>query len=402
MGGVKTLDEWLIWQQNLHFKAIDLGLERIQKVYQRLFADGVNFKVISIAGTNGKGSTAAFIEGIYIQAKVKIGKFTSPHLLDYNERFSINGVVASDSQICTAFAQIEAVRDGVSLSYFEFSTLAALLIFSREKVQLAILEIGLGGRLDSVNVVNNNLSIITNIEIDHTDYLGSTREQIGREKSGVMRPHTPCICGDNNPPKSIQQAAQNIGAIMFFVNQPYIGEIGLAGEHQRQNAALALKVVQQLNHIFPISTQHISEGIKNTRLLGRFCRYIINHKIVILDVAHNPAAVRALAINLAEKKKNNTQTVAIFSALKDKNISLMIRQISALIDEWFLVPLTTDRAIDTQDLAQKFSTDDKVVICQSMAKAIYKALFHHPAGQVIVFGSFYTVASAMKELEKFH
>ena len=184
MGGLKNLSQWLTWQENLHSQEIDLGLERIQCVYTKLFPNGVPFATITVAGTNGKGSTIAFIESIYQKSPFKVAKFTSPHILNYNERFSVSNAQATDGQICTAFEQIELVRGDISLTYFEFSTLAALLIFAKQKVDIAILEVGLGGRLDSTNVVNTDVAVITNIAIDHVDYLGDTRERSEERRVG--------------------------------------------------------------------------------------------------------------------------------------------------------------------------------------------------------------------------
>ena len=187
MENKRTLDDWLNWQETLMEETIVLGLDRVQVVYDRLFPDGVPYRVITIAGTNGKGSTVSFIDSIYRQSKFKIGRSTSPHLLKYNERYAIDGVDVSDEVIIKAFEQIETQRHDITLTYFEFSTLAALIIFAEANIDLAILEVGLGGRLDSVNVVDSDVSVITNVAIDHTDYLGDTREKIGREKAGVMR-----------------------------------------------------------------------------------------------------------------------------------------------------------------------------------------------------------------------
>ena len=203
-----TLDDWLNWQESLMEETIVLGLERVQVVYDRLFPKGVPYKVITVAGTNGKGSTVSFIDSIYRQSKYKIGRSTSPHLLKYNERYAIDGEEVSDETIIKAFELIETKRQEVTLTYFEFSTLAALIIFAEAKIDLAILEVGLGGRLDSVNVVDNDVSVITNIAIDHTDYLGDTREAIGREKAGIMRTSRPCICGDQDPPEQVQSKGQ--------------------------------------------------------------------------------------------------------------------------------------------------------------------------------------------------
>ena len=398
MGGLKTLDEWLNWQENLHTQEIDLGLERIQKVYQKLFPDGVPFQVITVAGTNGKGSTIAFIDSIYQQSDFKVGAFTSPHLIKYNERFSVNGEMASDESICQAFDTIEALRGETSLTYFEFSTLAALVIFAHEKVDVVVLEVGLGGRLDSVNIVDPNVSIITNIAIDHTDYLGDTREAIGFEKAGIMRSDTPCICGDQNPPTSLQNHADNIGALLTFANHPYLGKISLQGEHQQHNAALAIEAVNQLQPMLPIDKNQLSIGLEKANILARFQVKTVNNKTIVLDVAHNEAAIKILAETLKSKK---VPTLAIFSALKDKNIKLMINAIESCIDEWLIVPLSVNRAIKIQDLVEKFSLSSKITTCKDMESAIHQALNTQQYQRVVIFGSFHTVADAMKILDKY-
>ena len=211
MHNKKTLDEWLSWQEQLMEETIVLGLDRVQLVYQRLFPDGVPFFAITVGGTNGKGSTISFIDSIYRDSKYKVGCSTSPHLIKYNERYAIDGEIVNDSVIIKAFEAIEGKREGISLTYFEFSTLAALIIFSEAAVDIAILEVGLGGRLDSVNIVDSDVSVITNIAIDHTEYLGDTRESIGTEKAGIMRTAKPCICGDQDPPDSVLAYAKKIG-----------------------------------------------------------------------------------------------------------------------------------------------------------------------------------------------
>ncbi|HAE73167.1 MAG TPA: bifunctional folylpolyglutamate synthase/dihydrofolate synthase [Gammaproteobacteria bacterium] len=398
MGRLKTLDEWLDWQESLHTQEVDLGLERVQKVYRKLFPNGVPFQVITVAGTNGKGSTITFIDSIYQQSDFKIGAFTSPHLIKYNERFSVNGKMASDERICQAFDTIEVLRGNTSLTYFEFSTLAALVIFANEKVAIAVLEIGLGGRLDSVNIVDPNVSVITNIAIDHTDYLGDTREVIGLEKAGIMRNDVSCICGDQNPPTSLQNHADNIGALLTFVNQPYLGKISLQGEHQQYNAALAIEVVNQLQPLFPIDQSQLSQGLEKANILARFQIKILNDKTIVLDVAHNEAAIKVLAETLKSEK---VPTLAIFSALKDKNIELMINAIEFCIDEWLIVPLSVNRAIRIQDLVEKFSLSSKITTCKGMESAIHQALNTQQHQRVVIFGSFHTVVDAMKILDKY-
>ncbi len=398
MGRLKTLNEWLNWQESLHTQEIDLGLERIGRVYKKLFPNGVPFQVITVAGTNGKGSTIAFIDSIYQRSNFKVGAFTSPHLVQYNERFTINGKMVNDQSVCQAFEKIEAYRSDTSLTYFEFSTLAALLIFANEKVDVAVLEIGLGGRLDSVNIVDPNVSVITNIAIDHTDYLGDTREAIGFEKAGIMRENTPCVCGDQNPPASIQKQADNINARLTFINKPYQGSIVLKGKHQQHNAALAVAAVNQLQSVLPINRAQLSQGLKKADISGRFQTITINNKTIVLDVAHNEAAIKVLASTL---KTDKTPTLAIFSALKDKNIELMINAIEPCIDEWLVVPLSVNRAINTQDLVKKFSLSSKITACKNMTSAIHRALNTQQYQRIVIFGSFHTVADAMRILDKY-
>lgn len=397
MGRLDTLDDWLDYQQNLHFQEIDLGLERVKKVYQKLFPKGVPFKVISVAGTNGKGSTVAFIGSIYQQSNFKVAQFSSPHILKYNERFVINGVQATDEQICHAFEKIQSLRGETSLTYFEFSSLAALIIFESEKVDVAILEIGLGGRLDSVNIVNNDVSVITNIDIDHVDYLGDTRTLIGLEKAGIMRKNTPCICADINPPESIAQYAHQIKAQLEFVKEKYTGDIGLIGEHQQQNAATAILAVQKLNKTFPISSAQIKKGIQYAQLDARFQIKTINSKTVIFDVAHNAAAVKVLAAELA---KQSRPTIAIFSALKDKNIGLMIDEISMIINQWLLVPLNVNRAMNMKELSNQFGLNHNIHVCDDMQNAINRALNDKQYQRIVIFGSFHVVADALTILKQ--
>lgn len=391
---MRTLDEWLNYQQNLHTAEIDLGLERIQKVYQAVFPQGVAFSVITVAGTNGKGSTIAFIDSIYRQANIKVAAFTSPHINQYNERFTIDGVQVDDEPICAAFAQIERVRNGVSLTYFEFSTLAALIIFTHAQVQVAVLEIGLGGRLDSVNVVDSDVAVISSIDIDHTEYLGATRDAIGFEKAGIMRANRPCVCGAVNPPSTIAETAHKIGALLSFVTTPYFGKLGLQGAHQQRNAALAIEAVKRLS-VFSVTQKQLFAGVENAQLAGRFQIKNKGGKIVVLDVAHNPAAVQMLADTL---KKDPLPTVAIFCALEDKNITQMIEIISPLIGQWLLVPLAVERAIGMQDLTQKFPLSTQIKVCEDMPSAIHQAMNANQIQRIVIFGSFYVVTDALKIL----
>ena len=391
MENKRTLDDWLNWQETLMEETIVLGLDRVQVVYDRLFPDGVPYRVITIAGTNGKGSTVSFIDSIYRQSKFKIGRSTSPHLLKYNERYAIDGVDVSDEVIIKAFEQIETQRHDITLTYFEFSTLAALIIFAEANIDLAILEVGLGGRLDSVNVVDSDVSVITNVAIDHTDYLGDTREKIGREKAGVMRTSRPCICGDQDPPQSLLAYAKEIETPVTFVSEGYKGEIGLEGAHQRINAAVAVETVKKLLHQFPVSEEMISEGVRKASIKARFEKRYIADKTVILDVAHNPAAVKTLVETLSDSPM---ETVAIFSALIDKDIIDMVSLASESISHWYLVPLSSDRAITSTELKKKFSDPDSTTVCSDMNSAIEMSLALRDVERVVIFGSFYTIADA--------
>ena len=398
MQNKRTLDDWLNWQDTLMEKTIVLGLDRVQIVYDQLFPNGVPFAVITVAGTNGKGSTVAFIDSIYNETKYKVGRSTSPHLLKYNERFAINGQEVTNELIIKAFELIETKRQDVTLTYFEFSTLAALIMFAEASVDLAILEVGLGGRLDSVNVVDSDVSVITNIAIDHTDYLGDTREAIGREKAGVMRTSKPCICGDQDPPKSLLSYAKEINTPLTLVSESYKNAIGLEGAHQKLNAAVAVKAIESLTSQFPVSNNMISEGVKKTRIAARFEKIIIGDKTVILDVAHNPAAVKTLVETLSE---NPVKTVAIFSALVDKNIADMIELASGSIKHWFLVPIKAERSIELKALKDKFGNSESTTICLNMSDAIKQSLELEGIDRVVIFGSFYTIADASEIIKKF-
>ena len=391
----RTLDEWLTWQETLMEETIVLGLDRVKIVYDKLFPNGVPFKVITIGGTNGKGSTIAFIDSIYEQSKYKIGRSTSPHILKYNERFAIDGEEVADTSIISAFELSEKKRDDITLTYFEFYTLATLIIFADARVDLALLEVGLGGRLDSVNVVDCNVSIITNIAIDHIEYLGDTREAIGYEKAGIMRNSIHCICGDQDPPLSLLNYAKEIDAPLTFIKEGYQGEIGLEGAHQRINAAVAIKAIEKLNYLFPITNNMIVEGIKKAQIAARFQKIIIGDKTVILDVAHNPAAVETLVSTLLESQ---IETVAIFSALADKNIDDMIKLSSNSIKQWFLVPLSSERSIQLDALNDKFADSQTTTVCTNMNSAINETLGLKNIKRIVIFGSFYTIADASKIL----
>ena len=394
MGRLESLSDWLKWQNSFHHQEIDLGLDRVQTVYQKLFSDNPPFKIITIAGTNGKGSTAAFIEGIYLQTPFKVGVFSSPHILEYNERFRIDGINVDNKIIVSAFEEIESERGNVSLTYFEFSTLAALVIFRNLQIDIAILEVGLGGRLDSVNVTSPDLTIITSIDIDHSEYLGNTREKIAIEKAGIMREDIVCICGDQNSPKSLHSEAKRIGSKLEIINIPYPGRIQMMGAHQRINAQVAIRTVEIMSAEFPIEHLSLEKGISNVSLLGRQNIKKIGDKEFLFDVAHNPAAIKKLYETLNNSDKDY---VAIFSALKDKDINQMIDIINPKISKWLIIPINESRGLTTEELSKFFPENVQPVAFQSMSEAIQES-FSLQDKKILIFGSFYTVASAMNEL----
>jgi len=394
LGRLESLSDWLKWQNSFHHQEIDLGLDRVQVVYQKLFSDRPPFKIITIAGTNGKGSTAAFIEGIYLQTPFKVGVFSSPHILEYNERFRIDGINVDNKIIVSAFEEIESERGNVSLTYFEFSTLAALVIFKNLQIDIAILEVGLGGRLDSVNVTSPDLTIITSIDIDHSEYLGNTREKIAIEKAGIMREGIVCICGDQNSPKSLHSEAKRIGSKLEIINTPYPGRMQMMGVHQRINAQVAIRATEIMSAEFPIERLSLEKGISNVSLPGRQNIKKIGDKEFLFDVAHNPAAIKKLYETLNNSDKDY---VAIFSALKDKDISQMIDIINPKISKWLIIPIDESRGLTTEELSKFFPENVQPVTFQSMSEAIQES-FSLQDKKILIFGSFYTVASAMKEL----
>jgi dihydrofolate synthase/folylpolyglutamate synthase len=373
-----NLKQWLEYQQNLHSKDIDLGLERIAKVYDALFSNGVDFKVITIAGTNGKGSTGNFLAHIFNAANINYGWFSSPHIDKYNERFIINNTQATDEEITTAFEKIEKARKNISLSYFEFSTLAAILIFQAKNIAVAILEIGLGGRLDSVNIVPNNASIITSIGLDHTDFLGDTIEKIAFEKAGIINKNSQLFIPPNLPNVVLDVA--NTQNTTINIIDKYQKPLKMLGDWQKYNANLAKQAAQ---YLFDIDEKIIDNALQNTTFTARAEIITYQNKTLIFDTAHNPQAVQNLASIIP------AGSIAIFAALKDKDIQAMIDAISSKIDMWYLLQLDDTRSIDVQDLQQQFK-NKHTILMDSPTLSLQDAL-QQPQDTIVIFGSFLTI-----------
>lgn len=420
-----TLANWLAVLERMHPKAIDMGLERVKKVKDRL---GIQFDcpVIIVGGTNGKGSTCAMLESILLQAGYRVGLYTSPHLLDFNERARINGEIASDDALVEQFAAVEAARGDVSLTYFEFTTLAILRLFVEAKPDAVILEVGLGGRLDAVNVIDADVAIVTSVDIDHTEYLGNTREQIGFEKAGIFRPGQAAICGDPVPPKSLIDHAAAIGADLWLFGRDYnyagdkqqwnyggraqrrnsLGYPSLRGANQLLNASAALAALEALRYRLPVGAQEVRNGLVMVELPGRF-QVLPGRPIVILDVAHNPHAAATLAQNL-DNMGFHPYTYAVFGAMHDKDIDGVIAHLKDRVDHWCVTDLPLPRAASAEQLKQKLldagiapqdNTGAERSIAAFASPAAAFANARSRAGEsdrIAVFGSFLTVAGVME------
>jgi dihydrofolate synthase / folylpolyglutamate synthase len=411
-----TLADWLDYLETLHPKTIALGLERVEQVKRRLNLE-TDFPVIVVGGTNGKGSVCAILESMFHAAGYLVGCYTSPHLLNYNERVRIANKQANDAELCASFENIEQVRGDIPLTYFEFGTLAAVQCFIEHKVEIAILEVGLGGRMDAVNAFDNDCAVIASVDIDHTDYLGGTREQIAFEKAGIIRSGKVAICSDTDVPQAIVDHVAKIGAELWRVGHEfsYISHKGqwdyrsnvsrrnalpypaLRGEFQLRNASAALAALDVFRKRLPVSMNAIRNGLVELSLPGRF-QIVPGKPSLILDVAHNPHAARSLAQNLAGLPPS-PYTWAVFSMLGDKDIAGVVSALDAHIDTWLVASIATQRGAPTERLEQVLEqcrVRGEIKICRDITDALSYA--YKEAGEndrIIAFGSFYTVAEVM-------
>ena len=415
----KSLADWLSHLETLHPKSIALGLERVNEVRSRLDLNP-SFVVITVGGTNGKGSTCAMLESILGIAGYRTGLYTSPHLLRYNERVRIDREPVDDASLGVAFQAVESARGDTPLTYFEFGTLAAVWLFLRRKVDLAILEVGLGGRLDAVNAFDADCAVVTSIGLDHTEYLGSTLEAIGGEKAGIYRAAKPALFGDENTPITITNRALEIGAdfqqlgIDFSFSRQdtqwqFHGRRGnhhglpypaLRGGYQLKNASVALAALDELKDKLPVTLQDIKRGLLEIDLPGRF-QVLPGQPTVILDVAHNPAAVSVLAQQLGHMGRFR-QTHAVFGMLKDKDIASVIGVMTDLVDVWHLGSIDAVRGASADELLSHLAAigkADQANCYQSIALAYASACrVASQDDRIVVFGSFYTVADVLRQL----
>lgn len=414
-----TLDEWLAFIERQHARPIDLGLDRLRGVGEAL-GQRQTCPLILVGGTNGKGSTCAMLESILRCAGYRVGLYSSPHLLRYNERVRVDGRPVTDEALCNSFSRVEAVRGGVPLTYFEFGTLAALEVFAEEALDAVILEVGLGGRLDATNLYQPDVSIVTTVDIDHIEYLGATREAIGFEKAGIFRTGRSAICGDTHPPQSLIEHAVSIGADLQVLGRQFGFErqegqwqywsqsgrrSGLAfpairGGGQLANASCVLAALDVLHGCLPVAMQDIRRGLLESELPGR-CQVVPGRPALVLDVAHNPQAVAMLADSLGRMTFCPT-TWGIFGMMGDKDILGVVRAIRHRIDRWLPVDLGGPRAASAAELARVLGAEGIDTVSETFASPS-EALAHARAvggedDRIVTFGSFLTVADVLRSL----
>jgi dihydrofolate synthase/folylpolyglutamate synthase len=403
-----SLAEWLAHVERLHPVGIDMTLSRTLEVAQRL---GLRFEVpvVMVAGTNGKGSTCAMLEAIALRAGYRVGLYSKPHLVHFEERCRLQGQMVEPGALLPHFQAVEAARGKTTLTYFEFTTLAIMRLLSQAPLDLVILEVGLGGRLDAVNIIDADVSIITSIDLDHTEYLGPDRDSIGREKAHIMRPGHAAVVSDPVPPASVVDHAQAVGADLWLAGRDFahagdrqqwqwkgrsrryhaLSYPALRGANQLINAAGVLAAFEALSDRLPISAQAVREGLALVELPGRF-QIVPGQPVLVLDVAHNPHAVATLAVNL-DQMGFYPRTFAVFGAMRDKDLAQVVRPLLPLVTQWHVCGLPTPRAATAQELQQVLQGAE-VMRHDNPQQALQAALAAaDPADRILVFGSFWTV-----------
>jgi dihydrofolate synthase/folylpolyglutamate synthase len=412
------LSDWLDWQTSLHPNRIDLGLGRVAEVASRMGLLEPPYRVISVAGTNGKGSSVALLDAIYRSAGYRTATYTSPHLVRYNERMHIDGCEVTDEELCTAFASVDRARGDVSLTYFEFGTLAALYLFDRARPDIAILEVGMGGRLDAVNIIDADVALVTCVDIDHAAWLGNDRDSIGYEKAGIFRAGRPAICSDPAPPDSVRQGALDTGALWcargsgidyrtspdgwsWFgksMNYEALPLPALAGMHQLDNAAGVLAAVEALQAVCPVHRGAIEQGLRTVTLQGR-CQIVAGNVDLLVDVAHNPAAAATLAGYLREHRPAG-RTWLVLGMLEDKDVAGFAAALKEFVDVWCLAGLSVERGLSSAALQQRAGgvTDGRPSLLFGTVTQAMKHLQQHagPGDLIVVCGSFFSVAEALE------
>ncbi|MCG8040904.1 MAG: bifunctional tetrahydrofolate synthase/dihydrofolate synthase [Candidatus Thiodiazotropha endolucinida] len=416
-----SLEQWLDWQTTLHPKEIELGLERVASVWQRLKPAGLQSLVVTVAGTNGKGSSVAMLESIYRQGGYRVGAYTSPHLVRYNERIRIDGREVSDEALCLAFEQVDQARGETVLTYFEFATLAALMIFAEQPLDLVILEVGLGGRLDAVNIIDADLALITTVDLDHTDWLGNSREEIGLEKAGIMRPKQPVVVGDSGIPESVPGFAKQIGAELYLAGRDFNASQSddhlhwqrsggepltlplarLTGHAQLHNTSAVVMVTRLLQSRLPLQQGQLSQGLRQVSLQGRM-QLIEGRPTLLLDVAHNAQAVTSLRRYL-DRLDWPAEVYALFGLLKDKDTEAIVECLHSTISAWYLVDLPGARGQSAEQLARvvREHGEQIPVHCFSDFSTAFDCVKSHANAEdlIVIFGSFLIVGDALDVID---
>ncbi len=415
-----TLDEWVGWLLHLHAQEIDLGLSRISEVVAKMQLNQPAPMKVTVAGTNGKGSSVAMLSAIFDVAGYKVGTYTSPHILKFNERIQINSKPVDDQLIVDAFTEIEKQRGQTKLTYFEFSTLAALKIFTESDLDVVVLEVGLGGRLDAVNVIDADASLITAIDVDHIDWLGDDRNQIALEKAGVMRAEQTSVCSDPEVPQTLIDYADNLGTNLNVLSRDYFYQFtdhgwkfsidseeflydrpALQGDFQIQNASGVVALLKQLSHKLEISEEHIVQGLKHAKHAGRLESREVGHQSWLIDVAHNPQSAEVLASYL--ENSGFKPQPAIFSALSDKDMLPMVEQLQPYVSDWFIADLNVPRASSIGELEAFLSKAgvklDRIHSEKSIT-ALVETVQSLPDHNVLVWGSFFTVSQTIEALSE--
>ncbi|HKM38077.1 MAG TPA: bifunctional tetrahydrofolate synthase/dihydrofolate synthase [Thiopseudomonas sp.] len=418
----RNLEQWLSYLEQLHPNEIDMGLARVQDVAQRLGLPRIAEKVVTVTGTNGKGSTCAFLASLVTQQNLQVGVYSSPHLLHYNERVRINGQDVSDQQLCAAFTAVEAARGDTSLTYFEMGTLAAFWLFAQAELDVVILEVGLGGRLDAVNIIDADVSVITNIGIDHNDWLGDTRESVAYEKSGIFRTGRTAVCGDLNPPEPILTTASSLNTPLLLRGRDFDLQVdqsswnwhGVDAQGQAlqlndipllnlpiENAALALQVYAALD--LPWQADALLQGLQSAQIVGRLQKVEVLYQgrtlQLLLDVAHNPHAAQYLAQRLQTQPVKG-QRLAVLGMLDDKDLAGVLTCIQSQFASWAVAALPSPRSCKAEQLeGQLQHSGASVMAYPSIAAAIEaQCALATEDDQIVIFGSFFTVAEALKWL----
>ncbi len=420
----RNLSQWLQYLEQLHPSEIELGLERIRQVASRMDVLQPAPLIITVTGTNGKGSTCALVASLLSAQGLRVGLYSSPHFISYNERIVLDGQQATDEQLCAAFTIVEQARQEVSLTYFEVGTLAALWLFRQQQLDVVVLEVGLGGRLDAVNIVDADLAVITSIALDHADWLGETREQVAAEKAGIMRSAKPAICGELQPPAPLLNYAQQQAVPLLLrgrdfdfaqtENDWYWRGLDRAGSEQvlqhlplpslpLESAAIALQAVTSLG--FSFSQQQLANALSDTKITGRMQQLTVPHqglnKSVILDVAHNPHAASYIADWLA-KRQLAGKRYAVFGALADKDVAGVIAAMKGCIEHWAVAELPSARSCNAQQLVDKLvQMGETAVVCEDIPSALQLQLEQTCENdEILVFGSFLTVAAVLEQIQR--